>query len=213
MVIFLINSKFFCTISISARSSGQSVIGTLYCKESLEGVVGIVATACTNASLKLWEPPSTCIFSLLETNIGTHNGVVFAETPLLSVKVNKICGIYGVSRALLAAYADGEAPSLRCGGGGCFGMSYLPLAWLVYAWEQHTKFVRSALQSAAVWPGSEATALYTRCRLPANSQSLRLVEVCARIGLTSNKKGAFKLALKIFKTGAGYYIPGVGTTS
>ncbi|KAL5961925.1 Proteasome activator complex subunit 4A [Taenia solium] len=190
------------------RSSGSSVIGTLYCKESVEGIVGVVATACTNASFKLWGPQITRIFSLLETNIGSHNGVVFDKTPLLSVKVNKICGIYGVSRALLAAYADGEAPSLRCGGGGCFGMSYLPLAWLVCARKQHAKFVRSVLRSGAVWPGSEATALFTHCRLPANSQSLRLVEVCARIGLTSNKKGAFKLALMVFKTGAGYYIPG-----
>ncbi|KAL5111201.1 Proteasome activator complex subunit 4 [Taenia crassiceps] len=195
-------------VDSSVRSSGQSVIGTLYCKESLEDIVGVVATACTNGSLKFWEPPNTCIFSLLETNIGIHNGVMFAETPLLSVKVNKICGIFGVSRMLLAAYADGEAPSLRCGGGGCFGMSYLPLAWLVCARRQHACFVRSALQSAAVWPGSESTALFTRCRLPANSQSLRLVEICARIGLTSNKKSAFKLAMKVFKTGAGYYIPG-----
>nr|CDS15427.1 Proteasome activator complex subunit 4 [Echinococcus granulosus] len=192
----------------SVRSSGQSVIGTLYCKESLESIVEVVATACANISLKLWEPLSTCMFSLLEVNIGSHSGVLFDKSPLLPAKVHKICGMHGTSRALLAAYADGEAPSLRCGGGGCFGMSYLPLAWLLCARKQHTNFVCTVLHSAAVWPGSEATALFTRCRLPANSQSLRLVDICARIGLTSNKNGVFKLAMKVFKTGAGYYIPG-----
>ncbi|VDM16820.1 unnamed protein product [Hydatigera taeniaeformis] len=195
-------------VNSSVRSSGQSVIGSLYCKESLEGIVDVVLTACTNGSLKSWEPLGTCIFSLLETNICSRNEVVFGGSSILPLKLHKICGIYGASRTLLTAYSDGEAPSLRCGGGGCLGLSYLPLAWLVCALKQHTNFVSHALQSASVWPGSEVTALFTYCRLPADSQSLRLIEVCARIGLTSNNKGTFKLALKVFKTLAGFCIPG-----
>lgn len=111
---------------------------------------------------------------------------------------NNFAGIFGPSSELLSALAGGERPSLRCGGGGLYGKSYLPITWIMCARRQHFNFARRALGLCAAWPGSESASLISFPRLPANREVMHYVETCLKIALNCYKKSAQKLALDTY---------------
>ena len=145
---------------------------------------------------------------LLGMNISCHNaGISNMDLPM-AAKITRFFFMFGASRELLTAYAKGESPSLLCDGGGRFGIGFLPLAWLFKASILYNGFVNSSLQCETVWPSCGTVSIFFH-RLPVDAQLLHLVEVCVRIGLSSNKDGVWKVALRVFFLDTDLYMPGV----
>lgn len=108
-------------------------------------------------------------------------------------------GKIGPSSDLLSALAEGEEPTLRCGGGGgSYGVSYLPIVWLMCVKRQHFNFICRAIGLNAAWPGNEALSLITNPRLPANWELNRFIEMSLRYALNCNKKNAMQFAFDLY---------------
>ncbi|KAM3172488.1 hypothetical protein ACTXT7_014424 [Hymenolepis weldensis] len=112
---------------------------------------------------------------------------------------NNLCGKIGPSSELLSALAGGEEPTLRCGGGGgLYGVSYLPIVWLMCVKRQHFNFIRRAIGLNAAWPGNEALSLITYPRLPANRELNQFIETSLRCVLNCNNGKAMQFAFDLY---------------
>ncbi|KAM7540871.1 hypothetical protein Aperf_G00000027912 [Anoplocephala perfoliata] len=179
----------------TAQSTGQSVIGNIHSVEHLRDLMNVIGSAGFNYMDHNPEQ-ETLHFSLHPQSpiIGYYDGFFLNYLE----PENNFAGFYGPSRELLSALADGERPSLKCGGGGLYGKSYLPITWIMCARRQHFNFARRALGLFAAWPGSESSSLISFPRLPANREIIHYVETCINIALNCYKKSAQKLALDAY---------------
>ncbi|VDL57993.1 unnamed protein product [Hymenolepis diminuta] len=112
---------------------------------------------------------------------------------------NNLCGKIGPSSELLSALSREEKSSLECGGGGgIYGVSYLPIVWLMCAKRQHFNFIRRAIGLNAAWPGTKALSLITNPRLPANQELNRLIESSLRLALNCNNMDVEEFAVNVY---------------
>ncbi|KAM3180659.1 hypothetical protein ACTXT7_015859 [Hymenolepis weldensis] len=184
------------TIETEARSSGQSVIGNLHSQYKFKIFLLNISNAGfnhTEHSLDQEDFNFTIHPQPTSTNYSISSYFDYIEPETINDSA-----ISGPSSELLSALVAGNTPTLRCGGGGNYGISYLPIIWIMCARRQHFNFVSRMIGRHATWPGTEATALITYPRLPVNRELIQYVETSIRLGLNCFQGHAYQMLEAVY---------------
>nr|CDS32852.1 Proteasome activator complex subunit 4 [Hymenolepis microstoma] len=180
------------TFDTAAQSGGQSVIGNLYSLLSIQHFLAVISIIGFNSTDYSLEPENLHFTIHIQSKTTNHSLNSYFD--YLEPEHIKNSAIRGPSSELLSVLVAGKIPTLRCGGvGGNYGISYLPIVWIMCAQRQHLNFVCRTLGRHATWPGTEATALFTYPKLPVNQELIKCLETSMRLSLNCLRENAHQM--------------------